>query len=211
MADEKYGIATGYNNSLIQDYLGYAKGSIASKKGASQQSLDASTSMLYDTLGRNQLQTERDIAKRRIMAQRTGMSSSQLAAMEMQNIMVGQLGAKQIADQYRLERAGLETQFAGAEDDIYAGLFETLNANRGQVAAVDAQKFSSSAITQIQEVFPDAPREVQLALVQKFMGYELDSNDQKLIDEYLKKGRGADSKSKNPLNYDELLAMGTTV
>lgn len=179
MADEKYGIATGYNSQLIQDYLQYSDKSIGAQRQARQGVVDTSTSMMYDALGRMQLQTERDIAKRRIQAQRSGMTSSGLASLEMQNIMVGQMGAQQLAQQYRMETAGIESEFAGAEDAARAGLFEILNANRGQVAAVDAQRFSSSIFAQMQDLFPEASREEIEVLSRRFMGLETKSKEDK--------------------------------
>jgi len=184
MADEKYGIPSGYNNQLVQEYLSRANAGISAKRATARDSLDTTNSMLYETLGRSQLQNERDIAQRRIQAQRSGMTSSQLAAMEMQNIMVGQMGAQQVAQQYRQEQALMEQQFAGAEDDIYAGLFNTFNQNAGQIAAVDAQRFSASGLQQIQELFPDAPRDVQLLLAKDYMGYTLSSAEQVAISKY---------------------------
>ncbi len=181
MADEKYGIATGYNSQLIQDYLKYSDKSIGAQRQGRQGVVDTSTSMMYDALGRMQLQTERDIAKRRIQAQRSGMTSSGLASLEMQNIMVGQMGAQQLAQQYRMETAGIESEFAGAEDAARAGLFEILNANRGQVAAVDAQRFSSSAVEQIRDIFPDATPQQLEVLSRRLLGLNTDSKTDKAL------------------------------
>lgn len=206
MADEKYGIATGYNSQLIQDYLNYSDKSIGAQRQARQGVVDTSTSMMYDALGRMQLQTERDIAKRRIQAQRSGMTSSGLASLEMQNIMVGQMGAQQLAQQYRMETAGIESEFAGAEDAARAGLFETLNANRGQVAAVDAQRFSASGIEQLREIFPEAtPQQLEI-LNRKLLGLTMSPSDKKAI-----KDVGTTSDKDIPLALQETAKTGNKV
>jgi len=143
--------------------------------------------MLYETLGRNQLQNERDIAQRRIQAQRSGMSSAQLAAFEMQNIMTSQLGAQQVAQQSLLEMGALEAQFAGMEAQNQANMFELLNTNRASIASIDAQKFSSSGIKQAQELFPDETAENQLIIAKQLSGMELTPAEEKIYKALLKK------------------------
>ena len=177
MADNPYDIATGYNSPLIQDYLKHSNSAIGAKRDAAQESIDLSRSTMYDVLGRQQLQTERDIAKRRIMAQRSGMTSSQLAAQEMQNIMTGQMGAQQIAQQYRQEQALAEQQFAGAEDENMAGLIEMLNANRNTVASLDTQKYTASAIAQVKELYPSATPEQLSILARQYLGLDISSSE----------------------------------
>lgn len=180
MAD-KYGLATDYNSELISQYLSYADNSVASKRQAGYDQVAANQSLLNEMLGRQQLATERDIANRRIQAQRSGMSSAQLAALEVQNIMAGQLGATQVAQQAMLENAAVKSQFAGAEADTRAALFEVLNTNRSNVAAIDAQKYSASAVSQMRELFPNASEGQLLALAKNYLGIELSDSDQALI------------------------------
>jgi hypothetical protein len=186
MADEKYGIAKNYNSDLIKEYLNYSDSAIEKQRQAGRDSLNQSTGAMYDALGRMQLQTERDIAKRRTQAQRSGMTSSQLAAYEMQNIMTGQLGAQQIAQQYRQEQSMMESQFAGAEDQTRAALFELLNNNNAQIAAVDAQRYAASAYAQVKELFPGADAETQDMLARRMLGQELEPNEEKIVNSYLR-------------------------
>jgi hypothetical protein len=148
--------------------------------------------VLYETLGRTQLQNERDIAQRRMQAQRSGMTSSQLAAFEMQNIMAGQLGAQQVAQQSMLEMAGVEAQYAGLEAQNQANLFEILNSNRASVAAIDAQKYSSSAISQAAELYPDASKAEHLIIAKSILGMEL-SKEETTIYKTLTSARSVDS------------------
>jgi len=75
---------------------------------------------MYRTLGMSQRQMERDIAKRRQQALKSGMSTAQLAAQEQQNLLAAQTGATQIAQQYADQRYGTINQFAGARAQNYA-------------------------------------------------------------------------------------------
>ena len=80
---------------------------------------------MYRTLGMSQRQMERDIAKRRQQALKSGMSTAQLAAQEQQNLLAAQTGATQIAQQYADQRYGTINQFAGARAKNYANALQS--------------------------------------------------------------------------------------
>ena len=80
---------------------------------------------MYRTLGMSQRQMERDIAKRRQQALKSGMSTAQLAAQEQQNLLAAQTGATQIAQQYADQRYGTINQFAGARAQNYANALQS--------------------------------------------------------------------------------------
>lgn len=80
---------------------------------------------MYRTLGMSQRQMERDIAKRRQQALKSGMSTAQLAAQEQQNLLAAQTGAAQIAQQYADQRYGTINQFAGARAQNYANALQS--------------------------------------------------------------------------------------
>ena len=175
--DDKFGMPTGYNSDIIKQYLGSRQSALSAQKQAAYDGIDQERSMMYDAMGKMQLQSERDIFSRRTQAQRSGMSSSQLAALEMQNMQAGQMGAKSMIDELALKEAEITNQFAGVEDTINADVFEILNQNMQSAAAVDAQKFASSAIYQGQELFPDADPGQQLKISQLINGAELSDED----------------------------------
>lgn len=86
---------------------------------AAMESLQRSENDMYRALGMSQRQMERDIAKRRQQALKSGMSTAQLAAQEQQNLLAAQTGATQIAQQYADQRYNTINQFAGAKDQNY--------------------------------------------------------------------------------------------
>lgn len=86
--------------------------------------LTRSENEMYRTLGMTQRQMERDIAKRRQQALKSGMSTAQLAAQEQQNLLAAQTGATQIAQQYADQRYNTINQFAGAHAQNYANALQ---------------------------------------------------------------------------------------
>lgn len=183
--NDKYGLPTSYDSDLIKEYLGFADAGIASKRQAALKESSTSEMAMYDAIGRTQLQAERDIAQRRVQALRSGMTSSQLAAFEMQNLQAAQLGATEIGQQYAKERAGIMTEYAGMEDEARAGLFEILNGNVANIAAIDAEKYANSDVAIYQELFPGADPKTIDALVRRAKDPSaLSSFDKSLIAEY---------------------------
>lgn len=92
---------------------------------AAMESLQRSENDMYRALGMSQRQMERDIAKRRQQALKSGMSTAQLAAQEQQNLLAAQTGATQIAQQYADQRYNTINQFAGAKDQNYINALQS--------------------------------------------------------------------------------------
>jgi hypothetical protein len=74
---------------------------------------------MYRAVGLSQRQMERDIAKRRQQALKSGMSTAQLAAQEQQNILAMQTGASAIAQDYAKQRYDTINSFAGVQERNY--------------------------------------------------------------------------------------------
>lgn len=98
---------------------------------------------MYRSIGLSQRQMERDIAKRRQQALKSGMSTAQLAAQEQQNILTAQLGATQIAQDYANRRYGVINQFAGTTAQNYADILA-----QQQQYAQGIQEFNNNLINQ---------------------------------------------------------------
>lgn len=178
-------IPTGYNSQLIQEALRYGDMAVRQRNAAAQNTLGAAEAGMYDMLGRMQLQTERDIADRRMRALRTGQTSSGLAAMEMQNIMAGQIGAQQIMADSRNQRMLMEQELAGTEANNRYYMLEMLNQNMKDMAAIDAQKYSASMLPGLQELFPDADPQTLMLLVRSMTpGQELSASERQALKNY---------------------------
>ena len=95
------------------------------KYSAAMSELQRAENDMYRTLGMTQRQMERDIAKRRQQALKSGMSTAQLAAQEQQNLLAAQTGATQIAQQYADQRYNTINQFAGARAQNYTNALQS--------------------------------------------------------------------------------------
>lgn len=94
--------------------------STAAQYEASMNELARAENDMYRSIGMSQMQYERDIAKRRQQALKSGMSTAQLAAQEQANILAAQTGATQIAQNYMNQRYNTINSFAGRGAQNYA-------------------------------------------------------------------------------------------
>lgn len=184
---------TGYNQSIVQQALGFGRAGIQARQQAAQGSVDSIESGLFDQMGRMQLNTERDIAKRRMQALRQGMPSSQLAAMELQNIQTAQLGAQEVSREYDQLRTDMATEFAGQDDMLAHDMFEGIRQGRIDLEAIDAQKFATDFGAQMAEAFGEEqwdnlPMSAKLSMLQATTGIEIDKDAKKELDTLLAEG-----------------------
>lgn len=108
---------------------------------------------LYRSIGLSQRQMERDIAKRRQQALKSGMSTAQLAAQEQQNILAAQTGAAQIAQQYADQRYSTINEFAGASAQNYANVLAQQMQYNQNLEQFNAQQSANWAST-LAQVYP---------------------------------------------------------
>ena len=185
-------IPAGYNNSLVQQALGFGNAGIQAQREAMHESLGGIESSLFDQMGRMQLQTERDIANRRMQALRSGMPSSQLAAMELQNVQTAQLGAQQMAREYDQLRLEMDTALAGAEDMMAHDKFNTLAQGITDMNAIEAQRYAHDLNAQLGDVFGDSWQDMsvltKLGMVQAITGVELSQDAKSFLEEIALEG-----------------------
>ena len=185
-------IPTGYNNSLVQKALGFGNAGIQAQREAMHESLGGIESSLFDQMGRMQLQTEQDIANRRMQALRSGMPSSQLAAMELQNVQTAQLGAQEMAREYDQLRLEMDTALAGAEDMMAHDKFNTLAQGITDMNAIEAQRYAHDLNSQLGDVFGDSWQDMsvltKLGMVQAITGVELSQDAKSFLEEIALEG-----------------------
>lgn len=113
---ESLGLFTSSDQQGYQDYLNVLNAATDAQYSAAMNELDYAENQMLRSIGLSQRQTERDIAKRRQQALKSGMSTAQLAAQEQQNILAAQTGATQLAQQYADQRYSTINQFAGVRE-----------------------------------------------------------------------------------------------
>lgn len=127
-------------NQLYGLSVGARQAGVAKQEEAALAALGQMEQRSNRAMGQQQLQNERDIAKRRMMAVRSGMSPTNLAAQEMQNLMASQVGATQLAQQYDEQNFDLMTQFAGQQDMAAAYGMSDLATALGTDRSMDVQQ-----------------------------------------------------------------------
>lgn len=137
---------TGLTNEY-QSYLDALNAASQDQYNIAMQELDVAENQMLRSVGLSQRQMERDIAKRRQQALKSGMSTAQLAAQEQQNILAAQTGATQIAQQYADQRYNTINQFAGAQSQNYANVLgqqvDMQNNTYNNLMNVWAQKYAA--------------------------------------------------------------------
>ena len=133
-------------SGLTSDYQALldAQNAVVNQQYAAElEELARAENDMYRSIGLSQRQMERDIAKRRQQALKSGMSTAQLAAQEQQNILAAQMGATQIAQDYANQRYGVINQFAGANAQNYANVLA-----QQQQYAQGIQQFNNNLMNQ---------------------------------------------------------------
>lgn len=134
-------------NAEYEALLAAQNAAVNQQYAAEMQELDRAESDMYRSIGMSQRMMERDIAKRRQQALKSGMSTAQLAAQEQQNILAAQTGAAQIAQQYADQRYGAISQFAGANAQNYANVLAQQQSYGQQLQQFNAQQQANWANT----------------------------------------------------------------
>lgn len=150
--NEMRNLPTNWNHDLIQQALGFGNSAIAQQRQATGQAVDRLEGSMYEQVGQQMLQTERDISKRRMQAVRSGMPSSAVAAMELQNLQTAQMGAQQTSREYDQMRTELMREYAGAEDMQAQGMLDLINQNIATAEQIDAQRLPSDWAMQFEEL-----------------------------------------------------------
>jgi hypothetical protein len=181
MAD-KYNIPTGYNSGLVQQAMQYGDQAVDAQKNMYNETIGTAEQGMYEMLGKMQLQNERAIADRRMKALRSGTTSSGLAALEMQNIQAGQIGATQVMQDARNQRLMMDQELAGRKENNRYYALELLNQNTKDIAAIDAQKYASSIIPGLKEDYPNATSNQIYAMAAQQAGIPLTDAQQSEVD-----------------------------
>lgn len=140
-------------NTDYQSYLDALNMASDQQYQIAMDELAMEENQLYRSIGLSQRQMERDIAKRRQQALKSGMSTAQLAAQEQQNILAMQTGAAQIAQQYADQRYSTINEFAGASSQNYANVLAQQMQYNQNLEQFNAQQSANWANT-LAQVYP---------------------------------------------------------
>lgn len=97
----------------------------------------------YRQIGYQQQELENQIAENRLKAIKSGTTSAQLAAQQLNNMFAAQSGAAQIAQQAMSDRLSAAQQYSQMRNTgLTTGLYDTINNNRQALATTGAQNYA---------------------------------------------------------------------
>lgn len=147
-----------YINSLIEDaYKNYANLNVDPNSAQSQQymndmyaaidreqaEIEAALSNAeldaYRQIGYQQQELENQIAENRLKALKSGTTSAQLAAQQLNNMFAAQAGASQIAANAMNARVGNAQDYASQRAAVTGGLYDQIAQNKTTLATAGAQ------------------------------------------------------------------------
>lgn len=97
----------------------------------------------YRQIGYQQQELENQIAENRLKAIKSGTTSAQLAAQQLNNMFAAQSGAAQIAQQAMNDRLSAAQQYSQMRNTgLTTGLYDTINNNRQALATTGAQNYA---------------------------------------------------------------------
>lgn len=147
-----------YINSLIEDaYKNYANLNVDPNSAQSQQymndmyaAIDREQSEVeaalsnaeldaYRQIGYQQQELENQIAENRLKALKSGTTSAQLAAQQLNNMFAAQAGASQIAANAMNARVGNAQDYASQRAAVTGGLYDQIAQNKTTLATAGAQ------------------------------------------------------------------------
>jgi hypothetical protein len=97
----------------------------------------------YKTLGQKQIELERNISNQRLSALKSGTTSAQLAAMELQNLFASQDAALNINQQYNQSRFATQQESINQRSLVTPDLYNLINQNKTTLANLDTQRYAA--------------------------------------------------------------------
>lgn len=147
-----------YINSLIEDaYKNYANLNVDPNSAQSQQYMNDMYAAInreqseveaalsnaeldaYRQIGYQQQELENQIAENRLKALKSGTTSAQLAAQQLNNMFAAQAGASQIAANAMNARVGNAQDYASQRAAVTGGLYDQIAQNKTTLATAGAQ------------------------------------------------------------------------
>ena len=131
------------NSAAAQQYLADMRNSIYAEQSAYNNELANLEIDAYKQIGLQQQELENQIAESRLKAIKSGTTSAQLAAQQLNNMFAAQSGAAQIAQAYadkRLEAAQTYNQMRNT--NLTTSLYDMINNNRTALATAGAQNYA---------------------------------------------------------------------
>lgn len=116
---------------------------IESEKALMDQTLGAAELSAYQMLGRQQLELETLVAEQRKTALKSGVTSAQLASMQLQNMFAAQTGASGVANNVMQQRITNTGNYASKRAGVESSLYDYILQNQTVAGTTGAQNVAA--------------------------------------------------------------------
>lgn len=127
------------NSAQSQQYLNDMYASINREQAETEASLSSMELDAYRQIGYQQQQLENQIAENRLKAIKSGTTSAQLAAQQLNNMFAAQTGAAEIANNAMNQRVSSAQEYAARRAAATENLYNQINQNKTTLATAGAQ------------------------------------------------------------------------
>ena len=127
------------NSVQSQQYLNDMYASINREQAETEAALSSMELDAYRQIGYQQQQLENQIAENRLKAIKSGTTSAQLAAQQLNNMFAAQTGAAEIANNAMNQRISSAQEYAARRASATENLYNQINQNQTTLATAGAQ------------------------------------------------------------------------
>lgn len=127
------------NSAQSQQYLNDMYSSINREQAETEAALSSMELDAYRQIGYQQQQLENQIAENRLKAIKSGTTSAQLAAQQLNNMFAAQTGAAEIANNAMNQRVSSAQEYAARRAAATENLYNQVNQNKTTLATSGAQ------------------------------------------------------------------------
>lgn len=138
------GLMTDPNSAQAQQYKQDLYAAIDAEQRQVNASLEQAELDAYRQIGYQQQELENQIAENRLKALKSGTTSAQLAAQQLNNMFAAQSGAAQIASNAMSQRVNNAQQYAAQRTNVVNDLYSNVQANKQALLTAGAQNYAAS-------------------------------------------------------------------
>ena len=138
------GLITDPNSAQAQQYKQDLYAAIDAEQRQVNASLEQAELDAYRQIGYQQQELENQIAENRLKALKSGTTSAQLAAQQLNNMFAAQSGAAQIASNAMSQRVNSAQQYAAQRTNVVNDLYSNVQANKQALLTAGAQNYAAS-------------------------------------------------------------------
>lgn len=140
---DRIGLMTDPNGKAANNYKSTMYDAIERERSSLDETVGSAELSAYRMLGQQQLELENTIAEQRKKALRSGTTSAQLAAQQLQNMFAAQSGAAQVAAGLMNTKIANQQQIGQQRTGVMSGMYDMINSQQTIAATAGAQNMAA--------------------------------------------------------------------